>query len=90
MTQERENSIASFRDLDVYQKAYEACIEVIAKIVPDLPDSGKLDLKKQLSSSAEAIPRLVGEGYAKRHQFHGANFLKREKGRKSKALPSGQ
>jgi four helix bundle protein len=71
MTQERGKAITSFRDLDVYQKSYKACIEVMTKIIPNLPDSEKFDLKKQLSSSVKAIPRLIAEGYAKRHQKHG-------------------
>jgi len=38
--------IASFRDLEVYQKSYLACIEVMTKVIPNLPDSEKFDLKK--------------------------------------------
>jgi len=64
-------SITNFRDLDVYRNSYQACIEVMTKIIPNLPDSEKFDLKKQLSSSAKAIPRLIAEGYAKRHQKYG-------------------
>lgn len=60
MTQEREKSITSFRDLQVYQNSYSACIEVMTKIIPSLPESEKFDLKKQLSSSVKAIPRLIG------------------------------
>ena len=71
MTQEREKSITSFRDLQVYQNSYSACIEVMTKIIPNLPESEKFDLKKQLSSSVKAIPRLIAEGYAKRHQKYG-------------------
>jgi four helix bundle protein len=41
------------------------------KIVPNLPDSEKFDPKKQLGASVKAIPRLIAEGYAKRHQKHG-------------------
>ena len=63
--------IASFRDLEVYQKSYAACIQVMTKIISALPDSEKFDLKKQLSSSVKAIPRLIAEGYAKRHQKYG-------------------
>jgi len=43
----------------------------MSKIIPNLPDSEKFDLKKQLSSSVKAIPRLIAEGYAKRHQKYG-------------------
>jgi len=44
---------------------------VMGKIVPKLPESEKYDLKDQLSRSCKAIPRLIAEGYAKRHQRSG-------------------
>lgn len=63
--------IISFRDLEVYQKTYKSALIVMAKIIPQLPDSEKYDLKDQLSRSSKAIPRLIAEGYAKRHQKFG-------------------
>jgi four helix bundle protein len=63
--------IASFHDLEVYQNTYKACIEVMKKIIPGLPESEKYDLKNQLGRSCKAIPRLIAEGYAKRHQKMG-------------------
>lgn len=63
--------IRSFRDLEVYQNTYAACIKVIKEILPKLPESEKYDLKNQLSRSVKAIPRLIAEGYAKRHQKFG-------------------
>jgi four helix bundle protein len=63
--------ITSFRDLEVYQNTYKACIEVMMKVIPKLPDFEKNDLKSQLRRSVKAIPRLIAEGYAKRHQKHG-------------------
>jgi four helix bundle protein len=60
--------IASFRDLEVYQNTYNVCIKVMTEILPKLPESEKYDLKDQLSRSSKAIPRLIAEGYAKRHQ----------------------
>lgn len=63
--------IASFRDLEVFQNTYKACIDVMKKIIPRLPESEKYDLKNQLSRSCKAIPRLIAEGYAKRHQKQG-------------------
>ena len=63
--------IASFKDLEVYQNTYKACIEVIARIIPQIPDVERNDLKSQLRRSVKAIPRLIAEGYAKRHQKHG-------------------
>jgi len=60
--------IVSFRDLEVYQNTYNVCIKVMTEILPKLPESEKYDLKDQLSRSSKAIPRLIAEGYAKRHQ----------------------
>jgi four helix bundle protein len=71
MIEKNVKSITSFRDLDVYQNSYKACIEVMKRIIPNLPDSEKFDLKHQLSSSVKTVPRLVAEGYAKRHQKYG-------------------
>jgi hypothetical protein len=44
---------------------------VVIKIIPKIPDVEKSDLKSQLRRSVKAIPRLITEGYAKRHQKHG-------------------
>ena len=66
-----QNKIASFRDLTVYQTAYKLSILVMTKIISKLPDSEKFDLKDQLSRSCKAIPRLIAEGYAKKHQKAG-------------------
>jgi len=63
--------IISFRDLEVYQGTYKGCIEVITRIIPTIPDFEKNDLKSQLRRSVKAIPRLIAEGYAKRHQKRG-------------------
>ncbi len=41
------------------------------EIVPLLPESEKYDLTNQLSRSSKAIPRLIAEGYAKKHQKAG-------------------
>jgi four helix bundle protein len=68
---EIDNPIRSFRDLQVYQSSYESALTVMAKLLPKLPDSEKYDLKDQLSRSCKAIPRLIAEGYAKRHQKAG-------------------
>jgi four helix bundle protein len=66
-----KNKITSFRDLEVYEKTYRTCIEVMTKIIVGIPDIEKNDLKSQLRRSVKAIPRLIAEGYAKRHQKHG-------------------
>jgi len=66
-----KNRIKSFRDLEVYQNTYKASVEIAAKILPKLPDVEKYDLYTQLSKSSKAIPRLIAEGFAKKHQKHG-------------------
>ena len=66
--------IRSFRDLDVYRNAYQASLEVILKIVPKLPKEEKYDLANQLRRSSKAVPRLIVEGYSKKHQVK--NFKK--------------
>ncbi len=63
--------IASFRDLEVYQRSYKAAIIVIKQIIPKLPQEEKYDLADQLRRSAKAVPRLIAEGYSRRHQPKG-------------------
>ncbi len=63
--------IRSFRDLEVYQNSYAASIEVITKVVPKLPKEEQNDLSSQLRKSSKAIPRLIAEGYSKKHQKKG-------------------
>jgi len=63
--------IKSFRDLDVYQRSYKAMILVMTEIIPKLPYSERFDLKDQTSRSSKAVPRLIAEGFAKRHQRAG-------------------
>lgn len=68
---ENKKPITSFRDLQVYQNSYQCMLQVMKRIIPKLPDSEKYDLKDQTSRSCKAIPRLIAEGYAKRHQKMG-------------------
>ena len=68
MQETPKRPIASYNDLDVYRNTYSAAIRVIKEILPKLPISEKLDLVDQLRRSSKAIPRLIAEGYAKRHQ----------------------
>lgn len=66
-----KNKISSFRDLDVYQRSYKAGILVITKVLPNLPVCEKFDLFDQLLRSSKAVPRLIAEGFAKKHQKAG-------------------
>lgn len=66
-----QKRITSFRDLNVYRDTYAACIKIMTELLPKLPESEKFDLRDQLSRSVKAVPRLIAEGYAKRHQRAG-------------------
>ncbi len=68
---EEKKRITSFRDLEVYQNSYKAMLVVMKEIAPKLPDREKYDVTDQLSRACRAIPRLIAEGYAKRHQRAG-------------------
>ena len=71
MENDERKPIKSFHDLEVYQNSYNASLDVMKKIVPKLPEIEKNDLKSQISRSCKAIPRLIAEGYGKRHQKRG-------------------
>ncbi|GAB4290380.1 MAG: hypothetical protein Kow0098_08920 [Ignavibacteriaceae bacterium] len=66
-----KNHIKSFKDLEVYQNTYKIMLVVMKEIIPTLPENEKYDLKDQLSRASKSIPRLIAEGYAKRHQKAG-------------------
>ena len=68
---ENKKPIKSFKDLEIYQSSYEAMILIHKELLSKLPESEKYDLKDQLSRSTKTIPRLIAEGYAKRHQKAG-------------------
>lgn len=63
--------IASCRDLEIYQKSYKAAIVVVKQIIPKLPREEKFDSADQLRRSVKSIPRLIAEGYSKKHQPRG-------------------
>ena len=69
--QSNHKKITSYRDLNVFQRAYKSSIEVCGNIVPKLPKEEKFDLADQLRRSSKAVPRLIAEGYAKKHQNKG-------------------
>ncbi len=71
MNNNSKKTIKSFRDLEVYQNTYKAAIVVATQILPKLPESERYDLRDQLGRSSKAIPRLIAEGFAKKHQKQG-------------------
>lgn len=66
-----EGKIKDFKDLDVYQRSYRVMIIVMEEIVKKLPDEEKYNLIDQCRRASQAVPRLIAEGYAKRHQKKG-------------------
>jgi len=66
-----KKTIKSFRDLRVYQESYGLALIVARELLPKLPRKERFDLVDQLSRSTKAIPRLIAEGYAKKHQRSG-------------------
>jgi len=68
---ETRKTIQNFTDLEVYQNSYKACIRAHKDLLPKLPGNEKFDLCDQLSRSTKAVPRLIAEGYGKKHQKAG-------------------
>jgi four helix bundle protein len=71
MNNNSKKTIKSFKDLEIYQNTYKAVIVIATQILPKLPESEKYDLRDQLSRSSKAIPRLIAERFAKKHQKQG-------------------
>jgi four helix bundle protein len=71
MQDSTKKRITSYEDLDVYRNTYSAAIKIHKAVIYKLPDHEKYDLIDQLRRSSKAIPRLIAEGYAKRHQKAG-------------------
>jgi four helix bundle protein len=67
-TKNNKQSIKSFLDLRVYQSSYRASITISQEILPNLPPEENYDLKDQLRRSSKTIPRLIAEGFSKKHQ----------------------
>lgn len=63
--------IKSYTDLNVYQRSYKLSVIVCTKVIVKLPKEEKFDLTDQLRRSSKAIPRLIAEGFAKKHQKKG-------------------
>ena len=60
-----------YNDLDVYKNSYNGMLKIFKNILGLIPKEEKYDLIDQLSRSSKAIPRLIAEGHAKRHQNKG-------------------
>ena len=65
---EKRKPIKSFRDLEVYNRLYDAMKIVMNEITPSLPKEERFDLKDQLNRCCKSAPALIAEGFAKRYQ----------------------
>ena len=57
--------MGSFRDLTVYQKAFDLAMRVF-EITKKFPSEEKYELTDQVRRSSRAVCRAIGEGYRKR------------------------
>jgi four helix bundle protein len=57
--------IRSFRDLEVYQRTFDASVEVMKKIVPNMQNK-EYPLRDQLIDCCLGIPNLIAEAHGKR------------------------
>lgn len=69
--EENKVKIKSYTDLDVYKRSYKLSVIVCTKVVVKLPIEEKFDLCDQLRRSSKAVPRLIAEGFGKKHQKKG-------------------
>ena len=71
MEDNEKKSISSYNDLIVFKDTYRNAIIINKEVLLKIPAIEKFDLIDQLRRSSKAIPRLIAEGYAKRHQKRG-------------------
>ena len=69
--EKKNRRTTSYHGLEVYQNTYSAMLRVFKEVLPKLPQSERFDLRDQLSRACKSAPRLIAEGYAKKHQRKG-------------------
>ena len=57
--------LKNFKELKVWQKSYELCIEVY-KITKSFPNEEKFSLTSQMRRAAISIPSNIAEGYGRK------------------------
>jgi four helix bundle protein len=62
---EKTKSIASYRDLRVFQHSYELALKV-HRITQKFPISERMELGSQLRRSAVSVPSNIAEGYGRK------------------------
>src|SRR4030067_2448533 len=57
--------LKNFKELKVWQKAYQQCLEIY-KITQDFPNDEKYGLTSQIRRAAVSIPSNIAEGYGRK------------------------
>ena len=57
--------LKNFKDLKVWQKAYELCLEVY-KITKRMPGEERFGLTSQIRRAAVSVPSNIAEGYGRK------------------------
>lgn len=65
---ENNTPIRSFDDLEIYKLFYKLSLSIAQNIIPKIPLNDPYNFRSQLGRSSSACPRLIAEGYGKRHQ----------------------
>jgi four helix bundle protein len=60
--------LKSFKELAVWQKSYELCLEIY-KLTKIFPDDEKYGLTSQMRRSAVSVPSNIAEGYGRKTTF---------------------
>lgn len=66
--------IESYKDLTVYQKAYQLTLDVY-KVTKEFPTAEMYGLVSQMRRSASSIPANIAEGYRRAHRKEYVQFL---------------
>ena len=70
----KTKSLKSFKELIVWQKAYELVLEIY-KITKDFPKFEAFGLVQQMRRAAVSIPSNIAEGYSRKHKTEYHQFL---------------
>ena len=57
--------MGSYKDLKVYEKAYEAAKEIYKEVAPGFPKEEVYGLTSQIKRASTSIPLNIAEGYGK-------------------------
>jgi four helix bundle protein len=68
------NKITGFRDLSVWQRAYELTLDLY-RITKKFPKSEIYGLTSQLQRAAVSVPANIAEGYERNHRKEYLQFL---------------